>query len=672
MSKDRNSSSRGKLSEIRSKRLNIKWALVLFDLIIFASCTAILYFTNVKDAFPLWSAVALLVSVYFFRFLFRIYSQVWRYGIVQSYVKLLMSDAFACASAAAVNFVLPQPKCSLAAVIAVASTNLLLALGARIIYSFCYKHRAVKTVSGSVSRFLLAIFGMREHLSDDPSAHSVNIAIIGAGNDGTALAEALTSDENSIYKVKYFIDTNKEKIGRRIFDISIISEDQVTAESLTASDIKELVFALPDMPVEEKKAIYEKYKAYGCKLKVYEKSALLSSENSGRIRLREFDIEDLLFRNTRQMIDDRTVTYYKDKVILVTGGGGSIGSELCRQIAGMKPRMLILLDVYENGVYDVQQELKTSRPDVEVRVEIVSVCNEAGLEKVFRAYQPHIVLHAAAHKHVPLMEKNCVEAIENNVFGTYNVIRMCEKYRAERFIMISTDKAVNPTNVMGATKRVCEMITQCYAKKGSGTVYSATRFGNVLGSAGSVIPLFKRQIAGGGPVTVTDKRINRYFMTIPEASQLVLQSGAMAKNGELFVLDMGQPVKILDLAENMIKLSGYVPYKDIDIIETGLRPGEKLYEELLVKTEELDKTDNSLIFIERDAPLSPEQLNEKLRILRDAADSGSDEQARLALMTVVPTYHTPAEVNGKYYETPEVTEEAAEADVLTADTTHAI
>ena len=270
------------------------------------------------------------------------------------------------------------------------------------------------------------------------------------------------------------------------------------------------------------------------------------------------------------------------------------------------------------------------------------------MEKLFRAYQPQIVLHAAAHKHVPLMEKNCVEAVDNNVFGTYNVVMMSEKYKTEHFIMISTDKAVNPTNVMGATKRVCEMITRCFADHNSGTVFTATRFGNVLGSAGSVIPLFKRQIANGGPVTITDKRINRYFMTIPEASQLVLQSGAMAKNGELFVLDMGQPVKILDLAENMIKLSGYVPYKDIDIVETGLRPGEKLYEELLVKSEELDKTESNLIFIERDVSLTDEELEDKLGILREAVASGSDEEARHALMTVVPTYRKPEEVNGEY------------------------
>ena len=296
-------------------------------------------------------------------------------------------------------------------------------------------------------------------------------------------------------------------------------------------------------------------------------------------------MEELLFRKPLVVTDEKTNAYYRDKVILITGGGGSIGSELCRQIARMAPRQIIILDIYENGAYDVQQDLRIAYGDrIDLKIEIASVTNRRALEKVFETYHPQIVINAAAHKHVPLMEHNCIEAVENNVFGTLNVVQCCEKFKTERFMMVSTDKAVNPTNVMGATKRMCEMIAMAYSTLGN-VKYSATRFGNVLGSAGSVIPLFKKQIMNGGPMTVTDKRIVRYFMTIPEASQLVLQSGAMANNGELFVLDMGKPVKILDLAENMIRLSGA---EGIEIIETGLRPGEKLYEELLVRTEELD------------------------------------------------------------------------------------
>lgn len=305
-------------------------------------------------------------------------------------------------------------------------------------------------------------------------------------------------------------------------------------------------------------------------------------------------------------------------------------------------KKLFILDIYENGAYNVQQELKIAYGNsLDLQIEICSITNRKALRTVFKRHHPQIIINAAAHKHVPLMEHNCVEAIYNNVFGTQNLVELCEEYGAERFMMVSTDKAVNPTNVMGATKRMCEMIVQSASTHGK-VKYSATRFGNVLGSAGSVIPLFKRQIANGGPVTLTDKRIIRYFMTIPEASQLVLQSGAIANNGELFVLDMGQPVKILDLAENMIRLSGV---QGVKIIETGLRPGEKLYEELLVNTEELDKTDNSLIFIERDKALSKEEIYKKIQTLRDACDTGNDLTAKEALRSVVPTFRRPEEVN---------------------------
>ena len=372
----------------------------------------------------------------------------------------------------------------------------------------------------------------------------------------------------------------------------------------------------------------------------------IRQEGSGKRHLREFDIEELLFRKPIMVINGETNRFYENKTVLITGGGGSIGSELCRQCAKMNPKQIVVLDIYENGAYDIQQELRIVYGEkLNLAVEIVSVCNFAGLERVFSTYRPDVVICAAAHKHVPLMEHNCCEAVENNIFGTLNTVELAEKYGAERVMMVSTDKAVNPTNIMGATKRVCEMIVQSHSKSCNTTTYSATRFGNVLGSAGSVIPLFKKQILAGGPVTLTDRRIIRCFMTIPEASQLVLQSGAMAKNGELFVLDMGQPVKILDLAENMIKLSGFEPYKDIDIIETGLRPGEKLYEELLVRSEELDRTPNELIFIERDQPITKDQLDRCIEILREALKTGDDKQVRAALHKVVPTFRQPEEVN---------------------------
>ncbi|MBQ9196632.1 MAG: polysaccharide biosynthesis protein, partial [Clostridia bacterium] len=320
------------------------------------------------------------------------------------------------------------------------------------------------------------------------------------------------------------------------------------------------------MSAERKRELYDIYKGLGYKIKVYDYPSLESTEN-GRRHLREFNIEELLFRRTANFIDEKTAAWYRGKTVMITGGGGSIGSELARQIAKVGPERLVLLDIYENGIYDIQQELRTLYGDsLNLRVEIANVCDRSEMEKIFSRHTPDIVLHAAAHKHVPLMERNCCEAVRNNVFGTLVTVETCEKYGVKRFIMISTDKAVNPTNVMGATKRMCEMIVQ--SRSGKTTSFSATRFGNVLGSNGSVIPLFRRQIAKGGPVTITDKRIIRYFMTIPEASQLVMTSGAMARNGDLYVLDMGKPVKILDLAESMIRLSGLEPYKDINIIET--------------------------------------------------------------------------------------------------------
>ena len=334
--------------------------------------------------------------------------------------------------------------------------------------------------------------------------------------------------------------------------------------------------------------------------------------------------------------------------MLVTGGGGSIGSELVRQIAKCSPKKLIILDIYENNAYDIQQELVRKYKDaLDLEVEIGSVRDRSRLEAIFSTYRPNIVFHAAAHKHVPLMEHSNCEAIKNNCLGTYNTADMAEKYGVEKFILISTDKAVNPTNVMGASKRMCEMIVQC--RNDSKTAFSAVRFGNVLGSNGSVIPLFKNQIAAGGPVTITDKRIIRYFMTIPEAAGLVMQAGAMAKRGELFVLDMGKPVKIIDLATNMIRLSGYQPYVDIDIVEMGLRPGEKLYEELLIKTEELTKTDNNMIFIEQDAPLTREEVEDKLAVLKSAILNAEREIGASsitdAMKSVIPTFHSPEEIN---------------------------
>lgn len=360
-------------------------------------------------------------------------------------------------------------------------------------------------------------------------------------------------------------------------------------------------------------------------------------------------IDELLGRKKVNLYCRDIEKFLANKVILVTGGGGTIGSELCRQIAKANPRKLIIADNYENNAYDIQQELIFKyKNNLNLKVEIVSVQNKEKLDIIFNKYRPNIVFHAAAYKHVPLMEDCPEEAIRNNIFGTYNTVMAAHRYGVERFVLISTDKAVNPTNIMGATKRFCEMIIQ--SMKGySKTEYVAVRFGNVLGSNGSVIPLFQKQIEMGGPVTITDKRIVRYFMTISEAVQLVLQAGSMANSSEIYVLDMGEPVKILDLAENLIKLSGHIPYKDIQIIETGLRPGEKLYEEILMNSEKLIATANHKIFIEHQDTISRQEIKEKIKILENALKTKSKIKIKQAMKQVVNTYKDPHEVNNRLY-----------------------
>ena len=586
------------------------------------------------------------VSIFGMRIVWKVYNQVWRYGGIQSYIRLLVADGCAAVLYSVAQKLLPIGHATILRSLSISCMCLLVSLAMRMVYRYAYKCCRKDSTLGKILGPLIRIFaGESIQLGAGEVSNKIRVAIVGAGRVGVALAEELMNSATSTYTPRCFIDINEEKVGRQIYNIPIVDEKDVTQEVLDRYAIQEIIFALPRMSAGEKRELYHQYKVFGRKIKVYD-YPVMQQVGEGRRHLREFDIEELLFRKPIMVADDQTGAFYRDKVVLITGGGGSIGSELCRQIAGMKPRTLVILDVYENGAYDVQNELKIAYGNkLDLRVEILSVCNREALERIFAIYRPDVVLHAAAHKHVPLMEHNCCEAIENNVFGTLNTVELSEKYGVGRFMMVSTDKAVNPTNVMGATKRMCEMIVQCHSRTSTCTTFSATRFGNVLGSAGSVIPLFRRQIRSGGPITVTDKRIIRYFMTIPEASQLVLQSGAMAKNGELFVLDMGKPVKILDLAENMVRLSGFEPYRDIDIIETGLRPGEKLYEELLVKTEELDKTENSLIFIERDEPISAQALADKLAILRAAVQGEDNDRAKAALHEVVPTFRRPEEVN---------------------------
>ena len=632
------------MKDKKRKKRNIRWTLVLYDLLVFALAAVLLlglYGGNDKLTYNgmVQQAALALVCIFASRLIGNVYGQIWRYGGIQCYIRLLCTDAVAFLVYMCLEMLLPIEKITFARMLCLACLNLLGALTLRMAYRYAYKCGNQETTFG---RFLLwvlyTVSGVKA--ASDKEVQKIKIAIIGAGRVGVSFAEELLNNEEAAYIPRCFIDTNQDKVGREIQGIPVWSEDEATFRKLGEFEVQEIVFAIPSMDVDKKKALDDYYKKAGYKLKVYDYPTVYAA--GGKRHLREFDAEELLFRKPLAVVDERTNDYYKDKVILITGGGGSIGSELCRQLAKMSPKKIVILDIYENGAYDVQQELKIAYGNkLDLQIEICSITNRKALERVFEKYHPQIIINAAAHKHVPLMEHNCVEAIYNNVFGTQNLVELCEEYGAERFMMVSTDKAVNPTNVMGATKRMCEMIVQSASTHGK-VKYSATRFGNVLGSAGSVIPLFRRQIANGGPVTVTDKRIIRYFMTIPEASQLVLQSGAMAKDGELFVLDMGKPVKIYDLAENMIRLSGV---HGVQIIETGLRPGEKLYEELLVKTEELDKTENSMIFIERDTALSEEEISRRLALLQDACDTGDDDMAREALRKAVPTFRKPEEVN---------------------------
>lgn len=628
---------------------NIRWTLVLYDLMLFvisAFLLVILYhrYQQLTATDIIVNCLIAGFSIILCRFLGNIYRQIWRYGGIECYIKLLLSDLvggvlYLCVSNI-LTFVIDFQKLTFARSVALICFNTILALAMRMLYRYSYKCANNYTFFGRILYFLLKVFAPGVEVDDKNNSTKIKVAIVGAGTSGTSLAEELMNNMNSSYVPRLFIDQSNSKIGREIFGIPVYSATQVTVELLLHYKIQEVIIALPNSDPDNKKRLYEKYKDMGCKVKIYDYPVMQSA--NGKRQLREFDIEDLLFREPIEISDDRTKNYYKDKVILITGGGGSIGSELCRQLAKMHPRRIIILDIYENGVYEVQQELKFKYGDnLDLLVEIASITNKTAMARVFEAYHPQIVINAAAHKHVPLMEHNCIEAIENNVFGTKIVLELCEEYGTQRFMMVSTDKAVNPTNVMGATKRMCEMIALSFAKKGN-VKCSCTRFGNVLGSAGSVIPLFKKQIAAGGPITITDKRIIRYFMTIPEASQLVLQSGAIADNGELFVLDMGKQVKILELAENMIKLSGV---SGIEIVETGLRPGEKLYEELLVQSETLSKTENSLIFIEKDDPIDYSEIEHKLQILKDACETGDSDIAREALRSVVPTFVRPEQIN---------------------------
>ena len=462
------------------------------------------------------------------------------------------------------------------------------------------------------------------------------IMIIGAGSAGTMILRELTTSSHTTMNAVCFIDDDDAKIGGFINGIPIVGNSDYIPTAVEKYNIEHIIVALPSATPAERKQIYEKCRDVSCKVQTLPGIYQLLNDEISISKLRDVDIADLLGRDQIVVELDSILGYIENETVLVTGGGGSIGSELCRQIASHRPKKLIIFDIYENNAYDIEQELRRSHPELSLDVLIGSIRDKGKIETLFDTYRPSIVFNAAAHKHVPLMETSPNEAVKNNVFGTLNVARAADKYKAKRFVQISTDKAVNPTNIMGATKRICEMIIQTLAKH-SETEFVAVRFGNVLGSNGSVIPLFRRQIMEGGPVTVTHKDIIRYFMTIQEAVSLVLQAGAYAKGGEIFVLDMGEPVKIYDLAYNLIKLSGLEPGVDIEIVCTGLRPGEKLYEERLMEEEGLEKTENELISIGKPLDIDEEFLWSKLdELYREAYNETGNMKTLVS--ELVPTY----------------------------------
>lgn len=470
------------------------------------------------------------------------------------------------------------------------------------------------------------------------SADQQRVMVVGAGSAGTMIINEILSRRELKYNPIVLIDDDRDKLGRRISGIKIEGNRHDIPYIAKEQEIDLILIAIPSLDNKNKAEIIDICKETNCKLKIIPGMYEIINGDATVSRIKDVDLEDLLGRDPIQLDNRGIAEYIEGKTILVTGGGGSIGSELCRQIAVFNPKKLIIFDIYENNAYDIQNELKDSFPDLELKVLIGSIRDRDRLHEIFTKNNIDVVFHAAAHKHVPLMEDSPKEAIKNNVFGTLNLALEASEAQIDRFVMISTDKAVNPTNIMGATKRLCEMIIQAVNKE-SETEFVAVRFGNVLGSNGSVIPLFKRQIANGGPVTVTHKKIIRYFMLIPEAAQLVLQAGAFAKGGEIFVLDMGKPVKIYDLACDLIRLSGLEPNRDIKIVFTGLRPGEKLYEELLMSEEGLEDTVHKKIHVGKPTFEDMNSLTIKLEQLRKLLEVDDIKELKRQMQLIVPTYH---------------------------------
>ena len=578
---------------------------------------AIEFIENIFQYLP----VNLILTVIVFA-AFRLYQGIWKYASASDLVNIILA-------------------CLVSAVTQTVGMTL---MGLRFPRSYPFMYFAVLTAGISMFRFTYRILAyFRQKQQGLIKEGKTNTMIVGAGEAGNTLLKELQNSKFVEQNVCCLVDDDPGKIGKYLRGVLVPGNRKDICRLAEEYHIDEIMIAIPSASHAEIQELLDICSQTSCKLKVLPGIYQLVNGEVSVSKLRNVEIEDLLGREPIDTQVESIMGYVSGKVVLVTGGGGSIGSELCRQIARHEPRQLVIFDIYENNAYDIQQELKRDYPELNLVVLIGSVRNTHRINGVFEKYHPQIVYHAAAHKHVPLMEDSPNEAIKNNVMGTYKTAQAADKYGVSRFVLISTDKAVNPTNIMGASKRLCEMVIQMMNNR-SKTEFVAVRFGNVLGSNGSVIPLFKKQIEEGGPVTVTHPDIIRYFMTIPEAVSLVLQAGARAKGGEIFVLDMGKPVKILDLALNLIRLSGLKPYEDIDIVFTGLRPGEKLYEELLMDEEGLQSTDNELIHIGKPIDFDEELFIHQLEELDELSRMDSPK-IKEKVMEVVPTYHM--KENGK-------------------------
>lgn len=644
-------------------------ALIVYDIIsvIAASYLAILIrydfdVSTVPAAFLLpirhFLPIGIVIALFVF-YLFRLYHSLWAFAGETELQNLVM----ACLVTSAVNG---------------AGINLFRMEGKAVPDSYYFLYFFFLLTFLFASRFSYRFFRSRKHKLQNRK-NSISVMIIGAGEAGNTIIKEIVSSNFSTMVIRCIIDDDKNKWGRFIQGIKVVGGRDKIIESADLYDIDEIFLAIPSASPAQIKDILEICKETNCKLRSLPGLYQLVNGEVNVSKLRDVEVEDLLGREPIRVDIDSILGYVQNKVVLVTGGGGSIGSELCRQIAGHEPELLVIFDIYENNAYDIEQELKASYPNLNLKVLIGSVRDSKRINWVFETYKPEIVYHAAAHKHVPLMENSPCEAIKNNVVGTYKTAYAAMMNGCQRFVLISTDKAVNPTNIMGASKRLCEMVVQSMnmvshnghtdwlprlgghrkdtldalhdnegqayvsekpaSEAGTGTEFVAVRFGNVLGSNGSVIPLFKRQIEKGGPVTVTHPDIIRYFMTIPEAVSLVLQAGTYAKGGEIFVLDMGAPVKIDTLARNLIKLSGYTPDVDIKVTYTGLRPGEKLYEEKLMAEEGMEKTPNDLIHIGKPIEMDVQEFFKQLEVLA-AYGYANSEKIRDIVAAIVPTYHS--------------------------------